>query len=226
MFYGPLTLLFMLLFFFSILFFFVLVQINLIVLAFSEIGIPSQYVFSALLAILAGSYFNIPIKRIPQKEMCREKTVRFSGLRYEIPASLRNETILAVNIGGAVMPVLISIYLLLRSDIWLQAGIATAVMIFATHRLARPVPGLGIGLPLLVPPLLAALLAVLLAPSPTVPLVAYICGTLGPLIGADLLNLGKVGCLGAPVASIGGAGTFDGIFLNGILAVLMSAVLR
>jgi uncharacterized membrane protein len=45
------------------------------------------------------------------------------------------------------------------------------------------------------------------------------------LIGADLFNLRKIGNLGAPVASIGGAGTFDGIFLNGILAVLLAALL-
>lgn len=223
--YGPLALLFMFLLFVATMLFFVLVQINLIALAFSKIGIPTQYVFSALLATLAGSYFNIPIKRIPQKEMCRERMVRFFGVRYAIPRSQRQETILAVNVGGAIIPVLISIYLLFRGDIWLPAGVATAVMIFATHRLARPIEGLGIGLPILVPPLLAALLAVLLAPTHTAPLVAYVCGTLGALIGADLLNLDKIACLGAPVASIGGAGTFDGIFLNGILAVLLSASL-
>jgi uncharacterized membrane protein len=30
--------------------------------------------------------------------------------------------------------------------------------------------------------------------------------------------------MGAPVASIGGAGTFDGIFLTGILAVLIASL--
>src|SRR5437773_1132936 len=44
----------------------------------------------------------------------------------------------------------------------------------------------------------------------------------GTLIGADLLNLGQIQGLGAPVASIGGAGTFDGIFITGILAVLLA----
>jgi hypothetical protein len=39
-----------------------------------------------------------------------------------------------------------------------------------------------------------------------------------------LLNLGKVQGLGAPVASIGGAGTFDGIFLTGILGVLLASI--
>jgi uncharacterized membrane protein len=53
---------------------------------------------------------------------------------------------------------------------------------------------------------------------------AYIGGSLGTLIGADLLNLGNLQGLGAPVASIGGAGTFDGIFVTGILAVLIASI--
>ena len=53
---------------------------------------------------------------------------------------------------------------------------------------------------------------------------AYIGGSLGTLIGADLLNLGNIRGLGAPVASIGGAGTFDGIFLIGIVAVLIASL--
>ena len=51
---------------------------------------------------------------------------------------------------------------------------------------------------------------------------AYVSGSLGTLIGADLLNLDKLHGLGAPIASIGGAGTFDGIFVTGILAVLLA----
>jgi uncharacterized membrane protein len=48
---------------------------------------------------------------------------------------------------------------------------------------------------------------------------------LGTLLGADVLNLGKIQALGAPVASIGGAGTFDGIFMTGILSVLMASLM-
>jgi uncharacterized membrane protein len=44
----------------------------------------------------------------------------------------------------------------------------------------------------------------------------------GTLVGADLLNLGRLRGVGAPVASIGGAGTFDGIFVTGIVAVLLA----
>ena len=64
MFFGPLTFLFMILFFFYIIFFFFMVQINLIALAFAKIGIPSEYVFTALFFSLDGSFINIPIKRI------------------------------------------------------------------------------------------------------------------------------------------------------------------
>ncbi|MBV8766819.1 MAG: DUF1614 domain-containing protein, partial [Hyphomicrobiales bacterium] len=40
----------------------------------------------------------------------------------------------------------------------------------------------------------------------------------------DLLNLSNIEGLGAPVASIGGAGTFDGIFLAGIIAMLIASL--
>lgn len=74
-----------------------------------------------------------------------------------------------------------------------------------------------------VPALATAIVALLLSWNQAAPL-AYIAGSLGPLIGADLLNLGKIQGLGAPVLSIGGAGTFDGIFLTGVLAVLLASI--
>ncbi|MBN2231069.1 MAG: DUF1614 domain-containing protein [Candidatus Thorarchaeota archaeon] len=45
--------------------------------------------------------------------------------------------------------------------------------------------------------------------------------TLGTLIGADLLNLNKLSSLRTGAASIGSAGTWDGVFLTGILAVFL-----
>ena len=100
---------------------------------------------------------------------------------------------------------------------------ATACVGVVCHALADPVPGLGIALPILVPILTTAVIALLLSYRQAAPL-AYISGSLGVLIGADLLNLDKLQGLGAPIASIGGAGTFDGIFLVGILAVLIASI--
>jgi uncharacterized membrane protein len=90
--------------------------------------------------------------------------------------------------------------------------------------MAYPVPGIGIAVPIFVPPLITTAVAVLLSREYAAPL-AYIAGSLGTLIGGDLLNLSKIQGLGAPVASIGGAGTFDGIFFTGILAVLLASLM-
>src|SRR6266545_2246474 len=89
--------------------------------------------------------------------------------------------------------------------------------------LARPVKGVGIVLPGLVPPVVAAITALAIS-EPLAPALAYVAGVLGTLVGADLLNLPRIRKLGAPVASIGGAGTFDGIFLSGLLAVLIASI--
>jgi uncharacterized membrane protein len=132
-------------------------------------------------------------------------------------------TVLAVNIGGAVIPTVMSIYLLIRYQLWLKGAIAIAVIAFIIHSMATPVPGIGIAVPVFAPVVATAIIAFILSREYAPPL-AYIGGSLGTLIGADILNLDKITGLGAPVASIGGAGTFDGIFLTGILAVLLAGI--
>ena len=99
--------------------------------------------------------------------------------------------------------------------------LAVAVVSLAAHAMARPLKGVGIAVPIFIPPFTAAATALIIAPD-AAPVVAYVAGTLGTLIGADILNLKKIHGLGAPVASIGGAGTFDGIFLAGIIAVMLT----
>jgi uncharacterized membrane protein len=96
-----------------------------------------------------------------------------------------------------------------------------AVVASASYAFSRPIAGLGIGMPLFIAPLVSALTAVLLDPAHSAPL-AYISGTMGVLIGADLLRLRDIDRMGVAVASIGGAGTFDGIFFTGIIAVLLA----
>jgi len=113
---------------------------------------------------------------------------------------------------------------------FLPAGIGIAVVAAITYAVAKPIRGVGIATPALVPPLTAALTAILLTSVIHIPgcpaescrvIIAYTGGVLGTLIGADLFNLGKIKNLGAPIASIGGAGTFDGIFLSGFIALLL-----
>jgi len=145
-------------------------------------------------------------------------------MHYVVPVVVEwPGTVIAVNVGGAVIPGLLSFYLLARNELWVRGLLATAGVAVVCHILAEPVPGLGIALPVFVPPASAAIVALLLSRRYAAPL-AYIGGSLGTLIGADLLNLDKIQGLGAPVASIGGAGTFDGIFLTGILAALLASI--
>jgi len=220
---SPLTLLLILVACCGSLLLFFLLQLNIIALAFRALGIPDWAVLLALLATLLGSFVNLPLTRIPQPRMVQHQVVTIFGRRYAIPLARRNETVLAVNLGGAVLPAFISLYLYLKTSAPGAMLLATGVMVLVAKRVARPVPGLGIAMPLFLPPLCAALLALLLAPAQA-PLVAYVAGSMGTLIGADLLNLNKLGRLGAPVAAIGGAGTFDGIFISGILAVLLAVL--
>src|SRR5208283_4169030 len=107
--------------------------------------------------------------------------------------------------------------------LWGRGLIATAIIAAICHPLAQPIRGIGIGLPIFVAPVAAAIVAAVISWRHAAPL-AYAGGSLGVLIGADLLNLNRLQGLGAPVLSIGGAGTFDGIFVTGVIAGLLAGV--
>lgn len=193
-------------------------------LAFQRIGFSSWGYTLILIGTLVGSTINIPIARVRSTEpRLNLREVRVFGLYYRIPqVSLREvSTTIAINVGGALIPVLVSAYLLIgHSDIWAQAAAGSVITAILVHFMARKVKGVGIVTPALLPPIAAALIAYALAPSSPA-IVAYVSGTMGALVGADLTNLRGISKLGAPVASIGGAGTFDGVFLTGLIAVLL-----
>ena len=221
--YVPLALPFFLFFVGLFLFIVVLIQIRVLQYAYAKLGLSSSAALLLLLASLIGSYFNIPITELPEREVRSGQVIEFFGMRYVVPLVADwPRTVIAINIGGAVIPSLLSLYLLLKNWIWGSAAVATVVVTVVCYLLAQPVPGIGIAIPSLVPPITAAMVALFVART-NVAAVAYVSGSLGTLIGADLLNLGKVQGLGAPVVSIGGAGTFDGVFLTGILAVLLAS---
>lgn len=146
------------------------------------------------------------------------------GVRYRVPAGKDSGTmVLAVNVGGALVPTGVSVYLVLHDGIWEHSLIATACVAAAVWLVARPVEGVGIVTPSFVPPLAGGLAAIAIG-GPAEAALAYICGTVGTLIGADLLNLPRIRQLSAPEASIGGAGTFDGVFLAGLFAVVIASL--
>ncbi len=200
------------------------IEVRAFRLASLQMGLSSHAALIFLLASLGGSYLNIPVAQLPERQIASGQIIAFFGMMYVIPTVTHwPGTVIAVNVGGAVIPGLLSFYLFIRNRLWPSGIFAVAVVAAVCHWLARPIPGLGIALPTFVPPLSAAAVALILSRR-NAPALAYVGGSIGCLIGADLLNLNKLQGLGAPVASIGGAGTFDGIFLTGILAVLLASL--
>jgi uncharacterized membrane protein len=219
--------------FFAILLFLIfavvsLVFVGVISVAFSNIGFTPVIILLILVGTLVGSAINIPILKVRNTvPMIKEEYVSSFGMTYRVPRIEYGQavTTIAVNVGGALIPTAVSLYLLSNAtaSMILYSLVGVAVVALVTHFIARPVKGVGIITPAFIPPIAAATVALVLSPAQP-RTIAYVAGVLGTLIGADLLNLRAIPKLGAPVASIGGAGTFDGIFLSGILAVLLAGL--
>lgn len=181
-----------------------------------------------VMGIILGSSINIPLKRITRNDTLVEDPLAILGLTGRWPQfqRVRQETVIAVNVGGCLIPAGLAIYEVIhllfhnpQSLPWLT--IAVAINTGVCYRLAQPVSGIGIALPGLVPAAVAAVSAVWLVPDQA-PQVAFAAGVLGPLIGADLLHLRDIETLETGIASIGGAGTFDSIVLSGIVAAYLA----
>jgi len=193
---------------------------------FQVLGFPSWAAVLLLVGVLLGSFINVPVWTVKgQQERVSYDTSRFPF--RPVKHVEEGTTTINLNLGGAVIPIGISLYLLTRlpAGLYLHVMAATIVVALVCYKLARPVKGTGIAMPALIPPVLASLLALLIAPAGEAAVIAFVSGVIGVLIGADLLNLPRLADIGAHAASIGGAGTFDGIFLTGILSVVLVAIL-
>ena len=196
--------------------------------AFEAIGFTRTEFAAILVATFLGSAVNIPITRVSGNEQITGyREVRFYGFTYRIPVAghARVSTLVTVNVGGALIPILVSAYLLItHPDLASYSLVGVIVTSVLVHLMARKVKGEGIETPALLPPLVASVASVLIHPSAGVAVIAYVSGSMGALIGADLTNLKGITDLGAPMVSIGGAGTLDGVFLTGILAVILVSI--
>ena len=199
-----------------------LVQVGLLTIAFEKLALSSESAFMLLFVSLFGSAINLPLFSVQSEPMPEEMIKRWQGLLKLPEQPFTGKTIIAVNVGGCFIPIMFSFYLFQHSTLTvLPCLIAISVVTLVSRLASRPIPGLGVGMPIFVAPVTAAVTSVLIAPEQSAPL-AYISGTLGVLIGADILRLHNIRQMGTPFASIGGAGTFDGIFITGLVAVLLA----
>jgi len=200
---------------------FFLIKIQIIKYAFEKIGIHQGSLFLLLFLSLFGSYVNIPLWHIPSSTIPRSLIGASPFWSWFSPPFLTDGTTIAINLGGAIIPLLISFRLMTKAPSPGRTTLATLIVSLIVHSVASPAPGVGIVVPSLLPSVCSCLSSLLIEGHPT-PQTAYIAGSIGTLIGADLSNLHLLAHLGAATASIGGAGTFDGIFLSGIVAALLA----
>jgi uncharacterized membrane protein len=233
---------------------FIAVPVSLVASAFGKLGLTGAQGLAVFLLTLAGSGWNIPIWRstrlVRGDPAPASRIFNFTGQIGRVrfgrnpfgPNSFGahdqdltlSEQVVAVNVGGCLVPCALSGWFLWQMQLAGVLGnwifLCILIPALACYLLARPIPGVGIGVPVLLPPAVAAMTAILVAPNlpgheSLAPRAAYMAGALGTLIGADLghmLNRRTLALLDAPLLSIGGAGTFDGIFLAGIIAVLLA----
>jgi len=200
-----------------------IVQLGLVSWAFEKLGLSPAQGMLLLFVSLFGSVFNLPLTSIKAERPEIEMGIRTHLGLLRIPQlPFTGRTIIAVNVGGCLAPLVFSLSLINRFPLTIgEIVLAVSIAALACYLTSRPIPGIGIGMAPLVAPLTAASVALIVNRELAAPL-AYISGTLGVLIGADLIRLKDIARLGAPIASIGGAGTFDGIFLTGMVAVLLT----
>ena len=199
--------------------------------AFTKLGFSWITAIAVVLLMLFGSYVNIPLYRI-KRDMVRMSpdTTAVFGSGSPWQADPVWETIVSINLGGAILPVCISLYLLFQafsitgSSLMVPVGAGILVVALVTYFATRQVPGVGLRVPLLIPALTALLMSLLLFGGAGIPatVVAFVSGTIGTLLGGNIARLNRIRDLEIPEMSIGGAGTFSAIFICCILPALIA----
>lgn len=156
-----------------------------------------------------------------------------AGWAVHFPLLILGRSTLALNLGGALVPILLSAWIVHRGYLDEMALGVTLVALAATtyvsFEIVRFDPRLGIVAEFpwfFLPPLAASGITLSLLSRRDLQSVpaAYIAGSLGALIGADLLHFGEIwpymlAADGTAVLSVGGAGPLDMVFLAGIVAM-------
>ena len=200
----------------------VILQLGVFGIVLAKLGLSPDSAILLLGSTLLGSLINLPLFSIKAESNIVPPTFPLPRLFYSEKGIIQGKTIIAINVGGALIPICFSVYLMILHPLEILQIIPAIIIIsIICFYFSRPIKGLGIGMPIFIAPFTAALVALIISPSHSAPL-AYICGTLGVLIGADLFRIKDIKHMGVPIAAIGGAGTFDGIFFTGIIAVLLA----
>ena len=91
------------------------VELGILGYAYRKIGVPARYMFVVMLLSLIGSHVNVPLYAMPVERLLPAQNVVVFG-RAHVAPPLQEEgvTIIAINVGGALLPLILSLYLFLR----------------------------------------------------------------------------------------------------------------
>lgn len=201
---------------------------DVMISAMGKLGLTPGFSLLAVMGMFFGGMINIPVKKVPRNRDMKVDYVDMFGFRRIFPGAVRQRsyTVIALNVGGCIVPCGIALWQIVRVaghglPALVAVSAAIAVNVAVCYRISRPVKNVGIAMPPFLPAAVAALCAILFLPD-FAPPVAFVAGVTGPLIGADLLHLEEINRINTGMASIGGAGTFDGIVLSGLVATLLA----
>src|SRR6202035_2351096 len=113
---------------------FLLLQLGALRYGYLSLGISSGAAMRLLIGSPIGSCFHIPRAVLPAQQLMSDQTVNFFGMAYAVPVVVNwPGTVIAVNVGGAVIPPVMSIYLLVKYRLWTQGVSATAIVALIIH---------------------------------------------------------------------------------------------
>ena len=124
---------------------------DLLVNALGKLGLSPAASILVILGIFFGSLINLPVKRIRRHRVVKVQAVRMFGLGWTLPSRVehqRYDLIIAINVGGALIPSAMAAYELLRlasfGSPFLPALVCVGINVFVCQRVSRPIPGMGI----------------------------------------------------------------------------------
>ncbi|MFA4878188.1 MAG: DUF1614 domain-containing protein [Methanoregula sp.] len=208
-----------------------LILLGIIGAAFTRLGFSWMAAIAVVLLMLFGSFINIPVYRV-KRDMIRVSSENPSG--FDIPAPCVSqqiwETLISVNLGGAIIPVCIAFYLLYRaalltgSSLLMPTAVCLVVVAGVSFIATRMISGYGLKVSLFIPALTALLVGILLSGGTGLAAAVPACagGILGTLIGGNVAHLFRIKEIEIQEVSIGGAGTFGAVFLCCILPALIA----
>jgi uncharacterized membrane protein len=199
--------------------------------AFTRLGFSWISALAIALLMLFGSFVNIPVYKI-RRDMIRiappDSSV-FGEYSQSNPSPVWDTTI-AINLGGAVIPIAVSLYVLYQAILItgtsLLFSVCVAIILVAsiTFVSTRYLPGSGIQVSLIIPGLTALLAGLMLSGGTglAAAVTAFVSGIAGTLVGGNIAQLFRIKDLDVPSVSIGGAGTFGAVFICCILPALIA----